>query len=252
MASGESCPACGAENATSSRFCARCGEQLGGDSHASPAQARLDPQPPTPVAEKVAHVRQRREAERRQVTVLFADMVNFTSTSEKLGEEKTFALMERIFGLMADAVREHGGSVRNFTGDGIMAVFGWPAALEDGPLRACRAALAIQERMPSLAQEINRTHGVLPALRIGLNSGSVVVGRLRDSEDLSSTVLGDTVNLAARIEAEAETGGVLMSEATHSLVEGYVELRRRARAKRQVRAAACVAPRWQQHRRDSL
>ena len=82
----------------------------------------------------------RREAERRQVTVLFADMVNFTSTSENLGEEKTFALMERIFGLMAETVRKRGGSVRKFTGDGIMAVFGEPVALEDAPLRACQAA----------------------------------------------------------------------------------------------------------------
>ena len=109
--------------------------------------------------------------ERRQVTALFADMVGFTAISERLGEEGTFALIQPIYELMASAVREQGGSVKDFTGDGIMALFGVPEALEDAPLRACRAGLAIHERLAAAAPAIEAKHGVRPQMRIGVNSG---------------------------------------------------------------------------------
>ena len=109
--------------------------------------------------------------ERRQVTALFADMVGFTAISERLGEEGTFALIHPIYELMTRAVREQGGSVKDFTGDGIMALFGVPDALEDGPLRACRAALSIHERLAAAAPAIEAKHGVRPQMRIGINSG---------------------------------------------------------------------------------
>src|SRR5271166_314251 len=117
--------------------------------------------------------------ERRQVTALFADMVGFTAISERLGEEGTFALIQPIYELMASAVREQGGSVKDFTGDGIMALFGVPDALEDGPLRACRAALAIHERLAAAAAAIEAKHGVRPQMRIGVNSGLAVVTQIR-------------------------------------------------------------------------
>jgi class 3 adenylate cyclase len=98
--------------------------------------------------------------ERRQVTALFADMVGFTTISERLGEEGVFALIQPIYELMARTVREHGGSVKDFTGDGIMALFGVPDALEDGPLRACRAGLAIHERLAAAIPAIEANHGV--------------------------------------------------------------------------------------------
>jgi len=98
--------------------------------------------------------------ERRQVTVLFADMVGFTAISERLGEEGTFALIQPIYELMAGAVKEKGGSVKDFTGDGIMALFGVPEALEDAPLRACRAGLQIHERLAAAAPAIEAKHSV--------------------------------------------------------------------------------------------
>ena len=160
--------------------------------------------------------------ERRQVTVLFADMVGFTSISEKLGEEGTFALIQPIYELMAAAVREQVGSVKDFTGDGIMALFGAPDALEDAPLRACRAGLTIQARLSDNAAAIETKHGVRPQMRIGISSGLAVITRIR-SESAVVTALGDTVNLASRLQSLAEPGTVYLSEATQHLVEGLVE-----------------------------
>jgi class 3 adenylate cyclase len=159
--------------------------------------------------------------ERRQVTVLFTDMVGFTTISERLGEEGTYALIQPIYELMAGAVKEQGGSVKDFTGDGIMALFGVPAALEDAPLRACRAALSIQERIAAAGDAIESQHGVRPQMRIGINTGPVVVAQVRDGT--SVTALGDAVNLASRLQTLAEPGKVLLSEATHRLVQGLVE-----------------------------
>ena len=160
--------------------------------------------------------------ERRHVTALFADMVGFTTISERLGEEGTFALIQPIYELMASAVREQGGSVKDFAGDGIMALFGVPDALEDGPLRACRAALAIHERLAAAIPAIEAKHGVRPQMRIGLNSGIAVVAEIR-GEGGSATALGDTVNLASRLQTLAEPGTVYLSEATQRLVQGQVE-----------------------------
>ena len=163
------------------------------------------------------------EAERRQVTVLFADMVGFTAFSDRFGEEAAFTLMQSLAKLMEDAVREQGGVVQSFTGDGIMAVFGAPVAFEDAPLRACRAAVAILDKVKSAGDDLEAKHGVRPQLRIGLNSGPAVVGKVQGGADAGVTVLGDTVNVAARLQALAEPGSTVMSEATHRLVEGLVE-----------------------------
>ena len=163
------------------------------------------------------------EAERRQVTVLFADMVGFTSFSERSGEEAAFTLMRSLSKLMDEAVREQGGVVRGFTGDGIMAVFGVPVALEDAPLRACRAALGILQRLKETGPDLEAKHGVHPQLRIGLNTGASVVGKVEESADAGVTVLGDTVNFAARLQTLAEPDTIFMSEATHRIVQGMVD-----------------------------
>ena len=115
-------------------------------------------------------------AERRQVTVLFTDMVGFTTFSERAGEEAAFTLMRSLAKLMDDAVREQGGVTHAFTGDGIMAVFGAPVAFEDAPLRACRAALAILQRLETNGNDLKSRHGLRPQLRIGLNAGTAIVG----------------------------------------------------------------------------
>ena len=163
------------------------------------------------------------EAERRQVTVLFADMVGFTSFSERSGEEAAYTLMRSLSKLMAEAVREQGGVVLNFTGDGIMAVFGAPVAFEDAPLRACRAALSILKRLKAEGAELEVKHGVRPQMRVGLNTGAAVVGKVEDGADAGVTVLGDTVNFAARLQALADPDSVFLSEATYRLVHGMVE-----------------------------
>ena len=163
------------------------------------------------------------EAERRQVTVLFADVVGFTTFSEKSGEEGAFTLMRSLAKLMEDAVHEHGGVIQSFTGDGVMAVFGAPVAFEDAPLRACRAALSILERLRNAGSELESKHGVRPQLRIGLNTGPAVVGRVEEDIDARVAVLGDTVNLAARLQTLAQPDSAVMSDATHRLAQGMVE-----------------------------
>ena len=163
------------------------------------------------------------EPERRQVTVLFTDMVGFTSFSERSGEEAAFTLMRSLWKLMAEAVREHGGVVLDFTGDGVMAVFGAPVAFEDGPLRACRAALSILQRLEAAGPDLEAKHGVRPQMRIGLNTGAAVVGKVEDRGDGGDAVLGDTVNFAARLQSIAVPNSAFMSEAAHRLVQGLVD-----------------------------
>ena len=163
------------------------------------------------------------EAERRQVTILFADMVGFTGFSERYGEEAAFTLMRSLSKLMAEAVHEQGGVVQGFTGDGIMAVFGAPLAFEDAPLRACRAALSIMQRLEATGADLEVKHGVRPQLRIGLNTGAAVVGQVQGGADAGVTVLGDTVNFADRLQALADPNSVFMSEAMYRLVQGMVE-----------------------------
>src|SRR5450432_1808794 len=163
------------------------------------------------------------EAERRQDTVLFTDMVGFTTFSERAGEEAAFTLMQALAKFMEDAVNQQSGVVQGFTGDGVMAVFGAPVSLEDAPLRACRAALAIQERLKVASDDLEAKHHVRPQLRIGINTGLAVVGQVQAGAGAGVTVLGDTVNVAARLQAMAEPGAVVMSEAMHRQVQGMVE-----------------------------
>ena len=163
------------------------------------------------------------EAERRQVSVLFSDLVGFTTFSERSGEEAAFTLMRSLATLMDDAVRGQGGVVQSFTGDGIMAVFGAPVALEDAPLRACRAALAILQQLDASGEDLKSKYGVRPQMRIGLNTGVAIVGKVQGGADAAVTVLGDTVNVASRLQTLAEPDSVVMSEAMQRLVQGMVE-----------------------------
>jgi class 3 adenylate cyclase len=128
-------------------------------------------------------------AERRQVTVLFTDMVGFTSFSERSGEEAAYTLMRSLAKLMDDAVREQGGVVKSFTGDGVMAVFGAPVALEDAPLRACRAAFSILERVKVAGSDLEAEYGVRPQVRIGLSTGLAVVGKCRTTPNRAAPSL---------------------------------------------------------------
>ena len=111
------------------------------------------------------------QSEHRQITVLMTDLVDFTAFVERAGEEAAFALVSHVSGLTTAAIHHHRGTVKNFTGDGILALFGTPTALEDGPLRACRAALEIQQRLAAAGDSIEAELGVRPRLRIGLTTG---------------------------------------------------------------------------------
>jgi class 3 adenylate cyclase len=161
--------------------------------------------------------------ERRQVSVLFADMVGFTAISERLGEEGTFAFVRIIYDKLAAVVREQGGTVRGFAGDSIMALFGVPDALEDAPLRACRAAMSIHAVLKESADEIEARFGTRPAMRVGVSSGLAVVARVEDDSAMA-TALGDTVNLASRLQGLAAAGTSLTCDSTRRLVEWLVDM----------------------------
>jgi class 3 adenylate cyclase/tetratricopeptide (TPR) repeat protein len=163
------------------------------------------------------------EAERRQVTVLFADMVGFTAFSERRGEEAAYSLMRSLSKLMGESVDEQAGVVETFTGDGIMAAFGVPLASEDAPLRACRAAVAILERLNEAGPDLEAKYGIRPEMRIGLNTGPAVIGEVGGHAPPGISFHGDTINFAARLQTLAEPGSAIMSETTHRLVQGMVE-----------------------------
>jgi class 3 adenylate cyclase len=161
------------------------------------------------------------EPERRPVTVLFADLVGFTAFTERSGDEAAFVLVEAVRRLITGIVEAHGGTVNEVTGDGIVALFGVPVALEDGPLRACRAALSIQQRLAAQGDDFEVAHGARPQLRISINTGVVIVGSVEDGPGLA--VFGDAVNTAARLQGLAPPGAVLLSETVHKSVHGLVD-----------------------------
>jgi class 3 adenylate cyclase len=191
------CTSCGGEpSRAAARFCDACGSPLSApDSH----------------------------AEFKQVTVLFADVVGSMELATALGPERLREIMTALVERAAGVVQRYGGTVDKFTGDGIMAVFGAPIALEDHAIRACRAALDIQNETESLAAEVERSNGVTLKLRVGLNSGEVIVGEI-GSRTLGYTAIGEQVGMAQRMESVAPAGEVMLSASTGRLVEDAMEL----------------------------
>ena len=162
-------------------------------------------------------------AEYKQVTVLFADVVHSMDIAAAVGPERLRELMSDVFDQCCDVVQRYGGTIDKFTGDGVMAVFGAPIALEDHAIRACMAAIDIQHRVQNLAGEVSSRDGIELALRVGLNSGEVIAGEV-GSRSGSYTTVGDQVGMAQRMESVAAHGGVMVSESTARLVEGEAEL----------------------------
>ena len=176
---------------------------------------------PRHLAEKILTTRSALEGERKQVTILFADVAGFTAMSSRLDPEELHGIMDGCFQRVMEAVHRYEGTVNQFTGDGVMALFGAPVAHEDHAVRAVAAASAIQRSLAGYAAEIRRTRGLEFGMRIGLNSGPVVVGKIGDDLRMDYTAQGETVNLAARLQQAGEPGAVLVSEATRRLAERY-------------------------------
>jgi len=221
---GRACAHCGAELSPAARFCAECGRPVAAAPPPAAAEPLRAPQHYTPkhLAERILTSKSALEGERKQVTVLFVDVVESSGLAERLDPEDLHALMNRALRLMAEEVHRYEGTVNQFLGDGLMALFGAPVALEDHAVRAVQAALGILETMNGLSDEVKRERGVEMRLRLGLNSGPVVVGRIGDDLRMDYTAVGDTTHLASRMQTLAEPGTILTTEATHKLVEGHV------------------------------
>lgn len=219
------CPSCGTANQLSAKFCKKCGQRLI-PSEGVPAvpPARFGaPEAYTPkhLAEKILTSKSALEGERKQVTVLFVDVSGFTALSEQLDPEDVHRLMTRAFELMLAQVHQYEGTVNQFLGDGIMALFGAPIAHEDHARRAVHAALGIRRALGEYQGELQRRRRISFAIRQGLNTGLVVVGSIGSDLRMDYTAIGDTTNVAARLQQVADRGRIVVSEATHRLVDGY-------------------------------
>ena len=224
------CPQCRAANPPQFKFCGECGFNLAHPPGPGPKElsfeeklAKIQRYLPGGLTEKILSQKSRIEGERREVTVMFCDLVDFTSLSEKLGPEKTYSLMDALYELMIHKVHDYEGTVNKLTGDGMMALYGAPIALEDAPQRAIRSALAIQREMTKFSDRLRSEEpGLFPMkTRIGIHTGPVVVGTVGNDLRVEFTALGDTVNLASRMEELAEPGTVYVTEATFRLSEGF-------------------------------
>ena len=196
MTAATACRACGTEPREGARFCDGCG---------------------APVTEQGTH------AEYKQVTVLFADVVRSMDIAAAVGAERLREIMADLADRCAAVVQRYGGTVDKFTGDGIMAVFGAPVALEDHAVRACLAALGVQDEAKRLAVDIQERDGVDFQVRVGLNSGQVIAGEI-GSGPFGYTAVGEQVGMAQRMESVAPPGEVMLSASTARLVEGAATL----------------------------
>ena len=190
------CDSCGAQSSATAKFCAECGTRL---------------------------TQSTRSAEYKQVTVLFADVVHSMDIATTVGAERLREIMSELADRCAAVVERYAGTVDKFTGDGIMAVFGAPVALEDHAVRACMAALGVQEETKRLAVEVQDRDGVDLELRVGLNSGQVIAGEI-GSGPFGYTAVGEQVGMAQRMESVAPPGGVMLSASTARLVDGVTTL----------------------------
>src|SRR5262245_32786244 len=221
---------CGFANQPQAKFCGDCGAALAPPARASTASPLAPrPQPPltyTPghLAEKILTSKAALEGERKQVTVLFADLKGSMELLADRDPEDARAILDPVLERMMDAVHRYERTVNQVMGDGIMALFGAPIAHEDHAVRACYAALALQAALRYYSNEVRRTHGLPVDFRVGLNSGEVVVRSIDNDLHLDYWALGQTVHLAARMEQLATPGSILLTPATLRLVEGLVQV----------------------------
>jgi class 3 adenylate cyclase/tetratricopeptide (TPR) repeat protein len=244
------CPRCQARNRQGRRFCAECGAPLAlpcsscgfsnepGEKYCGGCGLALPPADRTPdatsraphtytpsyLADKILPLKSALEGERKQVTVLFADLKDSTELIRGLDPEAAQRLIDPALQHMMDAVHRFEGTVNQVLGDGIMALFGAPIAHEDHALRACYAGLAMQAAMRAYTEEVRRTHGLEMRIRVGLNSGEVVVRAIGNDLHMDYSAVGETTHLAARMEQLATPGSIRLTAATLRLVEGLVQV----------------------------
>lgn len=227
---GAACPQCGKENPPEFRFCGECGSPLPGASPGLP-----NPEPARPVstlqiytpphlAGQILQTRAALEGERKQVTVLFCDLVGSTVMADRLGPEAMHLLLNRFFELALGEIHRYEGTINQFLGDGFMALFGAPIAHEDHARRAVLAALGLQRLLREHQADSADLRNLELDVRMGLNTGWVVVGGIGDQLRKDYTAVGDTTNLAARLQQLAEPGAILVSEATSRALQGSVQL----------------------------
>jgi class 3 adenylate cyclase len=218
------CPARDRSNPSDASFCNGCGHKLGESTPQAPERIPRD-YTPKHLADKILQSKSALEGERKQVTVLFADVKGSLELAEQVDPEEWHRILDRFFQILADGVHRFEGTVNQYTGDGIMALFGAPIAHEDHAQRACYAALHLREELRRYADELRVERGLNFSVRMGINSGEVVVGKIGDDLCMDYTAQGQTVGLAARMEELAEPSKVLLTQHTADLAAGYFELR---------------------------
>jgi predicted ATPase/class 3 adenylate cyclase len=217
------CTSCGQDNRDGARFCDACGTRVGGEP-AAYERPRIYVRPPSHLVEKILDTRSSMEGERKQVTVMFADVKGSMDLAEDFDPEEWRSILERFFEILTEGVHRFEGTVNQFLGDGIMALFGAPIAHEDHALRACYAALALQNAIRTYAETVRRRHGMLLQLQVGLNSGEVVVRAIGNDLHMDYSAVGQHTHLAARMEQLAAPGSILLTAAVLRLVEGLVRV----------------------------
>jgi class 3 adenylate cyclase len=219
------CASCGAELPARAKFCNKCGTAVPTGVAMRPRFASPEAYTPKHLAEKILTSKSALEGERKQVTVLFADLKGSMELLADRDPEEARKLLDPVLERMMEAVHRYEGTVNQVMGDGIMALFGAPLAHEDHAVRGCYAALRMQESVKRYAEEIRRATGIPPSIRVGLNSGEVVVRAIGGDLRMDYTAVGQTTHLAARMEQAALPGTIVITPHTLRLAEGYVEVK---------------------------
>ena len=219
------CTSCGNELPPGSRFCNKCGHAVSAHTDSERRFASPDAYTPKHLAERILTSKAALEGERKQVTVLFADLKGSMELLADRDPEEARKLLDPVLEHMMDAVHRYEGTVNQVMGDGIMALFGAPIAHEDHAVRACYAAHDMQAAMRRYTEEMRRAHGIEVQIRVGLNSGEVVVRVIGSDLRMDYTAVGQTTHLAARMEQLAPPGTIRLTADTLRLAEGYIEVK---------------------------
>jgi class 3 adenylate cyclase/tetratricopeptide (TPR) repeat protein len=218
------CSGCGAKTPRVGEFCMECGCRLRDIHQFANRHSKPEPYTPKFLSDKILSIKSAVEGEHKIVTVFFADVADYMPLSEQLDLEEIHQIMDGCFKILTGEIHKYGGTINQFTGDGVMALFGAPMAHEDHAQRACWAALAVQSAMVGYGKKIQKECGVSFRMRMGLNSGPVIVGAIGDDLRMDYTAIGDTANVSSRMESLANPGSILISKNTYRLVKDFFKV----------------------------